>query len=266
MGNQNSILNDVNSEKTRDYNQVQVINRAVRIMRAIKDSGGLNISQLTKEVGLARSTVYRIVNTLEANGLLTTATEDGRIQLGLELVSLGAAVKSDIRLILRPYLEALSVEVNETVDLGILDNNRLIYLDQVARDQRLRAASIIGVTFPLHCTANGKALLSMLPPEDVERILPEILQVFTPNTIRTRAQLMHELEVVRANGVAFDRDEHTLGICAVGTAIESLMRPLAAISIPVPSVRFYGNEENLSSALIRTREKINQHFKNKLSF
>jgi DNA-binding IclR family transcriptional regulator len=257
MEKQESIVDNAVDKDPRDYNQVQVINRAVRIMRAIKDSGGLNLSHLAKEVGLARSTVYRIVSTLEANGLLTTETVDGRIQLGMELVSLGSAVKNDIRIILRPYLELLSIEVNETVDLGILDNDRLIYLDQVSRDQRLRAASIVGVTFPLHCTANGKALLSVLPPEDVLRILPEKLQIFTPNTIQTRDQLMKELEVVREEGVAYDCDEHTLGICAVGAAIEGLMRPQAAISIPVPSVRFHDNKEILSSALIRTCEDIN---------
>ena len=249
------------SKTTRDFSQVQVISRAAAILRAIRDSGGLNLSQLAREVRLARSTVYRIVSTLEEEGMLTTATPDGRVQLGLELVSLGAAVNSDMRRFLRPYLEGLSIKVDETVDLAILDKDRLVFLDQVARPQRLRAVSGIGVTFPLHCTANGKAILSMLSIEELERILPDPLPIYTPNTIQARAELMQELERARSEGVAFDREEHTLGICAVGAAIQGLMGALAAISIPVPSVRFYGNEEKFVSAIIQTGEVINQRFK-----
>ena len=147
------------------------------------------------------------------------------------------------------------------MDLAILDKDRLVFLDQVARPQRLRAVSGIGVTFPLHCTANGKAILSMLSIEELERILPDPLPIYTPNTIQARAELMQELERVRSEGVAFDREEHTLGICAVGAAIQGLMGALAAISIPVPSVRFYGNEEKFVSAIIQTGEVINQRFK-----
>jgi DNA-binding IclR family transcriptional regulator len=253
--------NSVKSENKRDFSQVQVINRAARILRTVRENGGLNISELAREVGLARSTVYRIVNTLEAEGLLNTANPDGHIQLGLELVSLGAAVKNDMRQILRPHLEGLSIEVDETVDLAILDNDQLIFLDQVARPRRLRAVSGIGITFPLHCTANGKAMLSVLPVEEVEHLLPEQLQVFTPKTIPTRAQLMKELERVRSEGVGYDCEEHTLGICAVGSVIQGFMNPLTAISIPVPSIRFYGNEEKLVSALTQTCETISQRIK-----
>lgn len=244
----------------RDFSQVQVINRAVRILRAIRDSGGLNLSQLARKVGLARSTVHRIVNTLETEDLLTTVTADGRIQLGMELLSLGAAVKSDFRRELRPYLEGLSINIDETVDLSILEKERLIFLDQVPRLRRLRAVSGLGVTFPLHCTANGKALLAELPADELERFLPEQLEIYTPKTMKTRAQLLKELQNVRFEGVAYDREEHTLGICAVGAAIHGPLNSLAALSIPVPSVRFYGNEEKLKAALLETCEAIDRRF------
>jgi DNA-binding IclR family transcriptional regulator len=249
-----------NHNQGRDFSQVQVINRAVSILRAIRDSGGLNLSQLARKVGLARSTVHRIVATLEAEDLLTTVSADGRIQLGMELMSLGAAVKSDFRREMRPYLEGLSINIDETVDLSLMENNRLIFLDQVARLRRLRAVSGLGVTFPLHCTANGKALLADLPLEEVESLLPETLEAWTIHSIVTRAELVQELQLVRAEGVAYDREEHTIGICAVGAAIHGPMGSLAAISIPVPSVRFYGNEERLKIALLETCELVNRRF------
>ncbi len=246
---------------TRDYTQVQVINRAAVILRAIRDSGGLNLSQLARKVGLARTTVYRIVATLESEGLLTTVDPGGQIQLGTELVSLGAAVRSDMRRELRPFLEELSLRVDETVDLAILEKDHLLFLDQVTRLQRLRAVSGVGLTFPLHCTANGKALLSTLPLDEVLSILPEKLQIFTPNTIQTRQQLLEELETIRMVGVAYDREEHTQGICAIGAVVYGPLNTSAALSIPVPSVRFYGNEEILVTALTQICEAINQRFK-----
>ena len=245
----------------RDFSQVQVLSRAAAILRAIRDSDGLNLTQLAKKVGLARSTVYRIVASLESEGFLITHGPGEQIQLGTELVSLGAAVHRDIRQDLRPYLEELSQKVDETVDLSILlDNGQLLLLDQVARPQHLRAVSSVGVKFPLHCTANGKALLSALSLEEVLSIIPEQLEPYTEKTLRTRAELIQELEVVRSMGIAFDREEHTLGICTVAVVVRGpLFRP-ASLSIPVPSVRFYGNEGRIISSLLQTREAINARF------
>jgi len=251
---------DSKSHKDRDFTQVQVINRAASILRAIRTSGGLTLSQLAREVGLARTTVYRIVTTLESEGLLTTTRPGGRIQLGIELIPLGAAVRTDVRRELRPFLEDLSLTLDETVDLAILDKDHVIFLDQIVRLHRLHAVSGIGVEFPLHCTANGKALLTTYPQDELIRILPEKLQIYTPNTLQTRAQLLKELEIVRHEGIAYDREEHTLGICAVGAVVYAPMDTLAAISIPVPSVRFYGNEEKLASKLLQTCQIINARF------
>lgn len=239
----------------RDFSQVQVISRAATILRALRDGGGMNLSQLARKVGLARTTVYRIVVTLESEGLLTS-TADGQIQLGTGLVSLGAAVRTDVRRELRPYLEELSLRMDETVDLAILEKDHVLFLDQVTRLRRLHAISGIGLQFPLHCTANGKALLSSLAPEDVLRLLPESLPRFTPNTLTRRDELIRELETVRAAGVAYDREEHTLGICAVGSLVNAPTGILAAISIPVPAVRFYDNAAALEDALLQTTATI----------
>lgn len=254
-----TISNPVSSKK-RDFSQVQVINRAIAILRAVRDSGGITLSQLARKVGMARTTVYRIVATLESEGMLTTSNSSGKIQLGIELISLGAAVRTDVRHELRPYLEDLSFSLDETVDLAILDKDQLVFVDQIVRFHRLHAVSGIGVEFPLHCTANGKAFLSILPFDEIIRLVPERLPGFTPHTIQTREQLLHELETVRAEGVAYDREEHTLGICAVGAVVYAPIDTLAAISIPVPSVRFYGNEEKLASALLQTCQAINLRF------
>jgi DNA-binding IclR family transcriptional regulator len=248
-------------DKVRDFSQVQVINRAASILRAVRKSGGLTLAQLAREVGLARTTAYRIVATLETEGMLTTTSPGGKIQLGTELVLLGAAVRTDVRRELRPFLEELSLRVDETVDLAVLDKDHCLFLDQIIRLRRLHAVSGIGVEFPLHCTANGKALLTTIPIEEVMRILPEKLTIYTPTTIQTREQLLQELETVRAEGLAYDREEYTQGICAVGAVVYAPMDSIVAISIPVPSVRFYGNEQKLVDELIQICALINTRYR-----
>ncbi len=242
-----------------DSTGVQVIARAAEILRALKGQAeGLSLSQIANKVGLAKSTVYRIVRALEAERFVTSASPHGRIRLGLGLAPLAAWVNTEMRQQIRPYMELLSKEVNETVDLAVLDDNLVFFIDQVVVPHRLQAISAVGATFPLHCTANGKALLAELPLEQIERIVPEHLQIFTSHTITTREQLLEDLNLVRRESIAYDREEHTEGICALGTTIRDAMGDLAAITIPVPSVRFYGNEQNFVSALLNMRQRIKE--------
>ncbi|HLI88744.1 MAG TPA: IclR family transcriptional regulator [Ktedonobacteraceae bacterium] len=241
----------------RENGGVQVIARAAEIMRALIDQPeGLSLAQISRKVGLARSTVHRIVTALEAERFVISSTAGGHIRLGPGLVPLAASVRIELRQEAHPYLEQLSREVNETVDLAILNMDKVLFIDQIAAPQRLQAVSAIGVEFPLHCTANGKAILAELPPGQVERLLPEELQPLTPHTITSRQRLLEELERVRQTRVAYDREEHTLGICAVGATIRDTMGNLAAVTIPLPATRFYGNREKLEAALLRTCERI----------
>jgi len=253
-------IEHIDQNDGRNFSQVQVINRAVKIMRTIRDNPNLNLSQLAREVGLARTTVYRIVATLEMEGLIKTDTPDGQIELGLELISLARAVKSSMRGEIRPFLEGLSVVVDETVDHAIYENGRLTFIDQVSRPRRLTAVSGVGNDFPLHCSANGKAALATLPEPEVREIISLGLKVYTPKTITEPEKLLEELAQIRAEGVAYDFEEHTLGICAVGAAIPGLMNSTILISVPVPSIRFYGNEEKFASALLRTTDAIRMRF------
>lgn len=234
------------------FSQVQVIDRACLIMRTIRDSKGLTLAQLTKQVNLARTTVYRIVSTLINENLLIMEPETGKIQLSLEMVRFGAAVHMDMRHEIHPYLDDLAGTVNENVDFSVLDNDSLFFLDQAVIPHRLNAVASIGKRFPVYCTANGKAVLSVLPRATVEKLLAGPLERLTPYTITMPEMIYAELEQIAYTGVAFDREEYTEGICAVGAPLRTPFFEYAAISIAVPSVRFYGNEDKLVTALKET--------------
>lgn len=255
------ILND-NDQNQNKASGIQVITRAAKILRTLREHPkGLSLTQIAKEVDLARSTVQRIVAALEQEYLVTAASPNSGFRLGPEIARLAGAVHSDLREELRPFLIQLSNMINETVDLSILDNGKVLFVDQIIAAHPLQATSQPGASFPLHCTANGKAILASLPLAEVENLLPEELKQYTDKTITNRDKLLKELETVQREGVAFTKEEHIEGICAVGAVVVDRLGNRSAVSIPLPSTRFYGNEEKLTSALLNTCQKIHQHFK-----
>jgi DNA-binding IclR family transcriptional regulator len=199
-------------------NHVQVISRAAAIMRALEgESAGLSLGQIAERVKLARSTVQRIVAALEAEKLVMAASPNGRVRLGPTILRLAASVRTDFAAFARPFIVRLSNELHETVDLSSVRKDHLVFIDQVIGPQRLRTVSAVGDSFPLYCTANGKAYLSML--EDA----------------------------------AIDREEHTLGICAAGVALHDPLGNAVAISVPVPAQRFHEHERKIAERLLATK-------------
>jgi len=227
--------------------------RAAGILRTLNGEHlGLTPSEVARRVRLSRSTVHRILVALEGEGLVAVATAPGRYRLGPELTRLSASERGELRFSARPFLEQLSVEVNETVDLAVLIQDRVSFVDQVAAPHRLRAVSTVGATFPAYCTANGKALLAALSDDHLLRLLPERMTSIGSQTKRRRADLMEELREVRRTGVAYDNQEHTAGISAIGAVVRDPFVAVAAVTIPLPSQRYEGNEETLVKALLKT--------------
>ena len=239
--------------------EVQAIARAASILAALEAAPrGLSLAQIARQVGLPRSTVHRIVKALTSERFLVPVSAAGGVRLGPRLAGLASAALGELRQQIRPQLERLSSDVNETVDLAVLDRDSVVFIDQVSAPQRLQAVSATGARFPAHCTANGKALLAELPRERVEALLPARLPRLTKHTITSRARLLRQLEQIRADGVAFDREEHTEGICAVGTTIPDGIGGLAAITIPLPALRFYGRELPLAKAVTQAADSISR--------
>jgi DNA-binding IclR family transcriptional regulator len=153
-------------------------------------------------------------------------------------------------------MQKLSRALGETVDLSVLKGSGAVFIDQLPGAHRLRAVSAVGEVFPLHCTANGKALLAQLPAERQQRLLRGNLARYTPNTITRLSALLSDVAASRARGYALDDEEHTEGICAVGVAFaDPLGRPLA-LSVPVPSARFKRRKSELVEHLLDARQQI----------
>lgn len=239
-------------------NGIQVIARAAAVLRCLKDQpNGLSLGQIANEVSLPRSTIQRIVGALQEERLLMSATPGRGIRLGPELSSLAESARVDLSDMLRPYLKKLAQTTKETVDLAVLRGRRMIFVDQIPGTHRLRTVSSVGDAFPLCTTANGKSCLSKM---DDTKIL-SLLLVEQPDLSSDEGYVetfMAEINDARSTGLSYDRDEHTVGISAIGISFRDLQGNIYAITIPTPSSRFNDCEKHLEECLLKTLESINK--------
>ncbi len=216
---------------TIEKSQVQVIARAAAIMRALEDTTtGLSLGEIALKVGLARSTVQRIVAALETEKLVVAASPAGRVRLGPAILRLAGSVRTDFATLAKPFLVELSKELHETVDLASIKGDHLVFIDQVIGSQRLRTVSAVGEAFPLYCTANGKAYLAQLDDAQIEALIGKTYKARTPSTLTKLSQLLDDIRTIRNNGYAIDREEHALAFappawrCATCSGIMSRSR------------------------------------------
>lgn len=236
-------------------NGIQVIARAAAILRVLReDTDGLSLGQIAERVDLPRSTVQRIIAALQDERLVISSGAGGSFRLGPEITAMAEAAHYSVVDECRMILSDLSQTLGETADLSVLRGRGMIFLDQVAGTQRLRAVSSVGDVFPLTTTANGRAALAIID-RDLARKLAEA-------EWRNRAitgdwdSFNAKLDEIAARGLAFDLDEHTPGISAIGFAFPDLRGEVHAISIPVPSGRFEAKRTRAEEALDAARQAI----------
>lgn len=240
-----------------DRQGVQVLSRVGEILRLLKVSpGGLSQAEIATNLNLARTTIHRLLNALAKEGLVRLSGGGGRYHLGIEIIQLADAARAEVVSEAHPLMKQLSDSLEETVDLSVLDRGRMTFVDQVVSQQRLRTVSAVGASFPLHCTANGKAVLASLTQSELRRLLPTNLYAETPNTITDPERLQEELERIRSAGIAVDAEEHSLGICAIGVCIGMTTLGLLAVSMPIPAHRFEVKRKAAAIALGKTAQAI----------
>ena len=244
---------DGSEGKAPGTKRVQSVIRTVEILRALGNAGeDLTLSDLAERTGLPRSTVHRIVQTLQSAHFVEKGAGAGGLRLGPELGRLAANSRQPLTPTMRPFLERLAKEISEGTSLTVLEGLKVRFLDQAIVGHGLRAVTLVGTTFPAHCTANGKVLLAALPRAVLRAKLPQRLESRTYHTITDPERLMEELDRVATEGVAFDREEHGIGISAIAALVVDDANNHAAISAAMPTARFEGREEYLTEIVRRT--------------
>jgi DNA-binding IclR family transcriptional regulator len=237
LGMSNAIVRGVGAGDATST--VQSVDRAVSILEILARSGDVGVTELAQELGVHKSTAFRLVAALERRDLVEQNSGRGKYRLGPGILRLAGASTSrrDVVQESRVVSRALAQRTGETVNLAVLSDGAALYMDQVAGSSALQPHNWVGQRIPLHATSNGKVLLSALERAEVSRQVP-VLQPYTARTITTSKALHKELDEVRARGYAIAIDELEIGLTAVAAPVrDGSGDVLASMSISGPTFR-----------------------------
>lgn len=206
---------------------------------------------VNEKLGLPKPTIHRLFGTLEEEGFLQRDLDGRAYSPGPRLRVMAGGILSSLRIRTArlAILQKLSREVGETCNIALPDRDAMIYLERVETEWPLRIQLPIGTRVPFYCTASGKMYLSSLAPNHLQSYLSAVpLEAQTANTITDRQALMGELDAIRSQGFAVDREEFMPDMVAIAVPIfEANQRLMATVSIHAPTQRF--DEENAKSCL-----------------
>lgn len=242
----------------------QSVSRAIQLLKMFDDDHPeWGLQALVERVGLKKSTVFRLLGTLENEGLLRR-TASGNYSLGSEMIVLGGrALRSNhLREISHKYLYQLTAQSGETTTLEILRQDRsgifsMLVIDEVLGCHLVAITQYIGSHLPVHATSTGRAVLAHSPSEDLDKLLNLPLPRLTEHTVTTPFDLKREFEQIRAQGFAVVMSELELGLMATAAPIfDHNGHVQAAVSLVGPSIRL--NQDKLLAFAELVKESCDQ--------
>jgi IclR family transcriptional regulator, acetate operon repressor len=227
--------------KNRPPYAIESVDNALRILQTLRDAGQVRVSDVSAELGIARSTAHRLLSMLVYRDF-AIRTEDHAYLPGpaLSAPPLRGEPTQRLRQALRPYMEALCSRVSETVNLTVRLGTQTRFLHTVESTQVLRVGDRTGTILPAWKTSGGKAMLAELPDAELTALLRGVPRRAPASlTDRDRRSLVSELRVVRERGYAENIEETESGVCAVGMCVrDGSGEAVAALSVAAPSVRY----------------------------
>lgn len=230
--------------------------RALRVLEWIAWSdGNIRMSELATELGIPKSSLHHVLVALTEAGWLERSTNTNELSLGLRAWEVGQAYGLAKTLAQRaqPYMDAVRDELGETVRLAVLSGTDNVLIAKSDGVHTLVFDQRVGARLPAHATGLGKALLSGLDPEAIERVYAGYgFEPFTVNTLTSVAAIVAETEAIRDRGWADDDGEYILGIRCIAYPVKARDgRLLAALSVSVPSTRFTDSHQQTTHQLLK---------------
>ena len=219
---------------------LQSVTRALRSLELIAEAGELGVTELGKRLGVHKATASRLAATLAERGLVERDPVSDKYRLGFGLIRLAGAAMAGLDVVstAHPILEDLGDRTRETVNLGVLSGDVVVYIDQVTGTRSIVSVSWVGRRTPVHCSSNGKVLLAFMADAERERLLAGPLERWTPKTIVDPDELRAQLEQVRSRGYAQTMEELEEGLNAVAAPVRrSDGQVSAALSVSGPAFR-----------------------------
>lgn len=238
----------------RDTSHVRSVQRAITLMEALAERTSAGVTELAEVLEVHKSTAFRLLATLEHQGMVEQDERTAKYQLGPGVARLARTVgeEVDLRRHARGALHRLAEDTAETVNLAILEGRDVVYVEQVTGSASVLSADWLGWRTPIHCTASGKVLVAYLPEDTRRRLLDGHLDVYSPRTITDVECLEADFERIRAVGYGITVGELEIGLNAVSSPVlDADGTVVAAVSVSGPDARM--PEEGLTSVGERTR-------------
>lgn len=225
---------------------VQSVDRAISVLQVLARRGDVGVTEISNELAVHKSTVSRLLGTLEARGLVEQTSNRGRYRLGYGIAQLaeGMSKKHEMNVVSRAVCGALAEDVGETVNVAVQHGRAIVTIDQVIGSSGVTTVNWVGQQNAMHSTSAGKVYLANMPPAELQSYLDEELQRFTEFTIVDPSVMESELAAVRESGYAYTIDEQEIGLGAVAAPIRALDgRVIAALVVSGPTFRI--NKETI---------------------
>lgn len=228
-------------KRAHTASSVQSLDRALALLELIAQEDGLTLTELAQRAGVPPSTAHRILSTLEAHNYVLHEEERGLWLIGVRAFEVGSSFLRNRKLAAtgRAVMRELQQATGESVNLGIEDEDGIVFISQIESHQTLRAFHRPGSRGAIHASGIGKALLSTFTDDEVKRVLHKTgLEAFTDKTLVVPDRLFAELEVTRTRGWAIDDEERTPGMrCIAAPIYNEHGEAFAGLSISGPTVR-----------------------------
>ncbi len=239
---------------------VEAVVRALDLLEVFRGGEELTLTEISQRVGLHKSRVFRLLQSLAARGYVERSADGIRYALGVKLIERAACVRRDLRQLALPFMQHLHTQFNETVNLAILDRQEVLYIEMLESSHPFRMAAAVGSRSPWHSTALGKAIVAHLSEDELHPLLQaERLVKLTERTITDPGQMRRELEKVRRRGYALDEGETEPGAACIGAPIFNHEgRPVAAVSLSGPAERILTNRREIVPALLAACREISR--------
>ncbi len=234
--------------------QLSTVTKALQVLQAFSyEHPVLGVSELSRQLGIGKSSVHRILSTLAEEGFVTK-TADDRYQLGLKLNTLGQLVVNglELRTVSHGPLERLRNDSGETVHVAVLEGTDAMYVHRIESLATLRTFARVGRRVPAHTTSSGKCLLAFGPPEAVDLVVQAGLARIGPRSITTERAFRSALDTIRANGYVVSVEENEKGVVSVGAPVfghDGIC--IAAVSMAGPTLRLTSEQLPRCIRLVR---------------
>lgn len=236
---------------------IESVDNALKVVLLLGERAELRLTDVSQYLNVASSTAHRILAMLQYRGFVQQDPHTKAYRPGTALTGVAFSIlnRHDLRATLQPSLMSLNAELAETVHLGLLDGKMVRFIDALESPQAVRVASRLGQSMPAHCGSTGKSLLAQMPLDDVRRLYPKepLGDGLTPNSVRRRAKLERELDLIRRRGYATSNEESELGVSSVAVAFPSGNTPTRiAFNVSVPSSRMNAAKVRTISAALKS--------------